>query len=74
MRVALVQSYLHRETQVNWCNTHVRPKVLNRKCSDPVAADGGEDQRVSLLTVPVELDPEERLTVVLLQRREEVIT
>lgn len=44
------------------------PKVLKMWRTDPVAANRGEDQRVSLLTVPVELDTEERLTVVLLQR------
>lgn len=32
----------------------------------PVASDGGEHQRVSLFAVPVELDPEQRLAVVLL--------
>lgn len=47
---------------------HTHPKVVQKTCTDPVAANGGEDQRVSLLTVPVELDAKERLAVVLLER------
>lgn len=69
LRVTLVQRYLHRKPQVKLMfRLKGMAKLLKPWCTDPVAADRGEDQWVSLLTVPVELDTEERLTVVLLQR------
>lgn len=65
--MTLVQSYLHQKTQ----REHEPERRLQRGTNgrtDPVAADRGEHQRVALLAVPVELDPKQRLSVVLLHR------